>query len=480
MYKRQLNINRGKKINLKPENIFERIFSSEEEKFKNVGKFKGNVEVMSDDLLNKLENLSVPNEILDQYQVPYKLDSFKYNQVDKEILKGVKVLIRVYIIDALFNSSNDVCSENDSYISLEMDGHKTQVSRKVHNNNSPKFFSTFELEHTLPGASDLHIKFYDSDFIKADEFIGETVIDIERRFFDRQWRSFKEHPVETRAIYHPSSSVDNGICRMFVEIYDIKNPLPPLRLINPRPAMKVEVRLVVWNVWGVAAQDFEDVSDLYVKATMPGLDLSMNTDTHYRAQGGFGSFNWRMKFVIEVDEYFDRNKANLVLMLYDKDLLSQNDFVASTTVNIADLIEKCLYYQKQQRYIGLDEDEKENIKFVEKMVLSVKEDEKPEEKENVSIKLSIDCVTIEEAEKSPVGIGRGDPNQNPYLEEPIGRFKWSMNPFDVLNQLVGPQFRKKMYIYICLFFVLIGFVLILPIFFSEVIARAFERLFGLL
>ena len=472
-----LNINRGKKINFKPENIFQRIFASKEEKFKNVGKFKGNIEVMSDDLLNRLGNLSVPNEVLDQYQVPHQLETFKYNKVDREILKGVTVLIRVYIIDALFNSSNDVNSENDSYICFEMDGHKTQVSRKVHNNNSPKFFTIFALEHTLPGASDLKIKFYDSDTLKADEFIGETVIDIERRFFDKQWRSFSEHPIETRSIYHPSSSVDVGVCRMFVEAYDMKGVVPPPRLINPRPTMKVEVRLVVWNVWGVPAQDFEDVSDLYVKASLPAFDTSMKTDTHYRAQGGFGSFNWRMKFVIEIDEYFHKNKADLALMLYDKDLLSKNDFVASVTINIADLIEQCLYYQKNQHYIEHDENGKESHKFVKKMILKKHNEEESED--DVKIKLSIDCVTLEEAEQSPVGIGRGDPNQNPYLEEPIGRFKWSLNPFDILNQMVGPQFRKKFWVLICVLFLLFGLLLTIPIFFSEVIARSFERLFGL-
>ena len=49
----------------------------------------------------------------------------------------------------------------------------------------------------LPGASDLKIKFWDEDIIKKDDLIGETIIDIERRFFDQKWRSFEHLPAET-------------------------------------------------------------------------------------------------------------------------------------------------------------------------------------------------------------------------------------------------------------------------------------------
>ena len=470
-----LDICRGKKVNFERKNLFQRIFSTKEEQFRNVGRFKGNVEVMSDELLNRLSLLNVPAHVMEQYQVPYNLEKFKYSQTDKEILKGVKVLIRVYVIDAMFNISKDLHSENDSYISLEMDGHAPQKSKKVLNNNSPKFFSTFQIEHILPGASDIKLRFFDSDPLKEDEFIGETSIDIERRFFDEQWRSFDEHPIETRAIFHPSSSIDVGVCRVFVEAFDMNSLIPPVRFINPRPKKTLELRVVVYTVWDVQSNDFEDVSDLYVKASLPNFDVSMSTDTHYRAQSGFGSFNWRMKFKIEVDEYFDERKADLVLMVYDKDLLSANDFIASSTINLSNLIKETLYYNKQRRYVGLDMDGKESTKFSQKMDLRAtdKEDEKIP-----SIMLSIDCVTAQEAENSPVGIGRGDPNQNPYLEAPIGRFKFTLNPYGMLSQLVGPQFKKKVGAMLCILFLLVSLFLTIPIFFSEVFANFFERLIG--
>ena len=49
------------------------------------------------------------------------------------------------------------------------------------------------------------------------------------------------------------------------------------------------------------------------------------------------------------------------------------------------------------------------------------------------------------AKLNPVGEGRKEPNVSPYLPPPVGRFQWSLNPLKVLNQCVGPRFRKKLW-----------------------------------
>ena len=49
------------------------------------------------------------------------------------------------------------------------------------------------------------------------------------------------------------------------------------------------------------------------------------------------------------------------------------------------------------------------------------------------------------ADRYPVGIGRNEPNINPYLPPPTGRISFTLNPFSMLNQYTGPKFRKKCY-----------------------------------
>ena len=53
------------------------------------------------------------------------------------------------------------------------------------------------------------------------------------------------------------------------------------------------------------------------------------------------------------------------------------------------------------------------------------------------------------ADLHPVGKGRSEPNMNPYLPPPVGRIKFTLNPFKMLNQFTGPKFRKKCYCLIC-------------------------------
>lgn len=475
-----LDVSRGKKYNLKKESLFSRVFGSKEEKHRIVGKFRGNVEVIEEDLLQKIHNLSIENELLEDFEIPYNADNFKNNSLDKEILKSVTVTIRLYIIDAIFNVSKDLNSENDSYIKVEFNGKKYTDSNKIMNRNNPKFFSMFEFEHVFPGPSDLKIQFYDYDALKSDEFIGETIIDTERRFFDKRWRSFNEHPIESRLISHPSSIVSVGQTRLFVDIFDKNTFVPPLRNIRPRPSKNVELRIIIWEVWDVSSQDFEDVSDLFVKVLLPSYGMSMKTDTHFRAQGGFGSFNWRTKFTLEINEYFNPSEAEVQFLIYDKDLLKKNDFVSSISINLAQLIEDTLYYNQKQKFT-MESDQDGNSED-NKIVLETKVKNVLDEGGSdlvPKIKFSIDCLPEKDAKISPVGIGRGDPNQDPHLEAPKGRFKFTLNPFELLNQLVGPQFKKKACIIICSILCVLMIILILPIFFSELIATCIEKLFGI-
>ena len=471
-----LPINRGKRVNLKKEGLLSRIFSTKEEKFREVGKFRGIIEVLEEETINRIGQLHVPRSLLKEFHVPYDADSFKFSEVDKEILKSVDVLIRIYVIDALFVKSLDFNSENDSYLVLDFNGKETKGESRIDDRNNPRYFSTFQFEHKLPGPSDIKIKFYDYDPIKFDEFIGETVIDVERRFFDQRWRGFKNHPIETRGIFHPSSSIDVGTVRLFVEVWDKNRPVPPVVKIKPRAKTKLQLRVIIWEVWDVPAQDFEDVSDLYLTVSLPEFNMKMKTDTHFRAQGGYGSFNWRTIFNIDIDEYFKSEMANLQLLVYDRDLFSANDYVAVAELNFADLIEQTLYEDTRSKMSLPDENGKDSLKFVLNAPLKLKDEDK---KKDVKIRLSVDLLTEEQAKISPAGIGRGDPNQDPFLEGPKGRFQWTLNPLKLFEQLVGPQFRKQACLICCVTFCVLIVIMLIPVFFSEILATLFTKAIGL-
>ncbi|CAM9603592.1 unnamed protein product [Heterosigma akashiwo] len=66
--------------------------------------------------------------------------------------------------------------------------------------------------------------------------------------------------------------------------------------------------------------------------------------------------------------------------------------------------------------------------------------------------LSISIYPKDQANAQPVGFGRSAPNMNPYCPPPVGRLKFSLNPFSMLSQLLGPKITC--YVICCLFLVL--------------------------
>lgn len=56
-----------------------------------------------------------------------------------------------------------------------------------------------------------------------------------------------------------------------------------------------------------------------------------------------------------------------------------------------------------------------------------------------SLSISLQIWPKEKAEARPVGAGRNTPNENPFLPPPVGRLRWSWNPFVLGSQLCGPK-----------------------------------------
>ena len=69
---------------------------------------------------------------------------------------------------------------------------------------------------------------------------------------------------------------------------------------------------------------------------------------------------------------------------------------------------------------------------------------------NGRLRIQIEIHPVELARQNPVGQAREEPNVNPYLPLPVGRMTLSLNPLKMLNQLVGPGLRRKLYTYCCI------------------------------
>jgi len=78
-----------------------------------------------------------------------------------------------------------------------------------------------------------------------------------------------------------------------------------------------------------------------------------------------------------------------------------------------------------------------------------------------------------EAEKAKQGVGRTEPNNDPFMPEPEGRIKLSLNPFEMFRQLIGPAMRRKIYCCLCCLACLALCTMMGPMIFSNLIASIF-------
>lgn len=78
------------------------------------------------------------------------------------------------------------------------------------------------------------------------------------------------------------------------------------------------------------------MSDLYVTCTFN--NETQSTDTHIRAATGFGSFNWRCVYKVKLPTA----DTFLSFRVFDKDLLTADDYICSSTFSIAHILDEAL------------------------------------------------------------------------------------------------------------------------------------------
>jgi len=112
------------------------------------------------------------------------------------------------VISAFDLASRDIGSPSDPYLYIRVDDQiKNERDNYLLDEPNPKFLKRFDFDASLPGTSMLFLDVYDYDDIFGDDLIGKTVIDLEDRYFNLNWLTLEDKPIEYRQIYHKSSTV---------------------------------------------------------------------------------------------------------------------------------------------------------------------------------------------------------------------------------------------------------------------------------
>jgi hypothetical protein len=439
---------------------------------KGFGKFKGVIRVCKKQKMTDFQNEIEKFKSKDSKIMAELKNVEKYEKLTKSILVKHEVIIRVYILELRDLPAKDALSDSDPYIKIYFGEEKKFDEQKNHHNDKKivSWFKHYDILSMFPGDSTLRIEVWDYNPIFRDELIGSTSIDLEDRYFNSEWQQLKFKPIEVRSLTHPDISGKQGNISLWVEIFDRKDSInmTPWQ-IAPEPLSKVELRLVVWETEEMRMMDAEDTSDIYVTAFVDPKD-KQSTDVHYRCQTGNASFNWRIVLPLDLPRVNNR----LTLHCYDKDIFSKDDFISGAEIDLTDILKipkdldvpitfskdyvNSVSNDEKMKYEGIEflsggDDEEKNKFWVQCYQQNAK---------SGRILCSLEILPMWKAELNKVGKGRKDPNVAPYLPPPVGRFQWSLNPFTLLNQCVGPRFRKKLYWGVCMLCCIIYLIFLIP------------------
>lgn len=300
-----------------------------------------------------------------------------------------------------------------------------------------------------------------------------------------------------------NTGMPQGLVHMWVDMFPVDLPAPPPVNIKPRQPISYELRVIIWNTDDVPLDDVNPLtgvesSDIYIKGWLKGLENDkQETDVHFNSLTGEGNFNWRFVFrfdylptekeivykkkesIFSLEESEFRQPAVLTLQIWDYDLISANDFLGSIELKLNDMVrpgrtaDQCTIKMAKEKAgprasiirgkrmkgwwpmtkVKEEEDEEEEEeeskkkkKKKKKKKVKIEDVEYTDNSGNTyilrgKIEAEMHLLTLEEAEKSPVGLGRKEPEPLDKPNRPNTSFNWFINPLKSFVYFIWKNYK---------------------------------------
>ncbi|XP_029705528.1 otoferlin isoform X1 [Takifugu rubripes] len=280
-----------------------------------------------------------------------------------------------------------------------------------------------------------------------------------------------EH-VETRPLLNPDKpGIEQGRIEMWVDMFPMDMPAPgPAIDISPRKPKRYELRVIIWNTDEVILEDDdyftgEKSSDIFVRGWLKGQqEDKQDTDVHYHSLTGEGNFNWRFVFPFDYlmaeekiviskkesmfswDETEYKIPPRLTMQVWDADHFSADDFLGAIELDLNRFPRGAKTAKQCSLAMIRNEQELPTISiFKQKRVKGwwpfVSRDENDEMELTGKVEAELHLVTAEEAEKSPVGLGRNEPDPLEKPNRPDTSLMWFLSPLKSIRYFIWHNYR---------------------------------------
>ncbi|MEQ2307824.1 hypothetical protein AMECASPLE_022125 [Ameca splendens] len=306
---------------------------------------------------------------------------------------------------------------------------------------------------------------------QTDEHLALTVLRHWEKIPKAGCKLVPEH-VETRPLLHPDKpGIEQGRIEMWVDIFPKDKTAPgPSLDISPRKPKKFELRVIIWNTDEVVLEDDdiftgEKSSDIFVRGWLKGQqEDKQDTDVHYHSITGEGNFNWRFvypfdylvaeeKIVISKkesmfawDETEYKIPPRLNLQVWDADHFSADDFLGAIELDLNRFPRGAKTAKQCTIEMVTNEAEMPLVSiFKQKRIKGwwpfVARNEEDEFELTGKVEAELHLLTGEEAEKSPAGDGRNEPDPLEKPNRPDIALLWFLIPLKAAKHLVCDQYR---------------------------------------
>ncbi|KAL7873041.1 hypothetical protein AOLI_G00121120 [Acnodon oligacanthus] len=306
---------------------------------------------------------------------------------------------------------------------------------------------------------------------QTDEHLALAVLNHWEDFPRVGCKLVPEH-VETRPLLNPDKpGIEQGRIEMWVDMFPKDMPAPgPALDISPRKPKKFELRVIVWNTDEVVLEDDdiftgEKSSDIFVRGWLKGQqEDKQDTDVHYHSLTGEGNFNWRFiypfdylmaeeKIVISKkesmfswDETEYKIPARLNIQVWDADHFSADDFLGAIELDLNRFPRGAKTAKQCTIDMVLNEQDMPMVNiFKQKRIKGwwpfIARDENDEMEITGKVEAELHLLTGEEAEKSPVGEGRNEPEPLEKPNRPDTTFLWFISPLKAIRYLICNNYK---------------------------------------